>query len=608
MTLHERISQELLPSVRQPGQYIGGEWNQLVKPGDWQRADVKVAIGFPDTYSIGMSHLGCQIIYWICNHLPGVCAERVYAPWLDAEKVMRERGIPLFTWDTRQPVIDADLFAISLQYEMGFSNVLMLLDLAGIPLRSEERSEAHPIVVAGGPQADNPEPMADFLDLVVIGDGEHSMQALVELFREMKQQGASRRDVIIEAARRFEWAYAPSLYTVDYHADGTIAAVVPSSACPAGFVPRKLIERCQTPDFENVGFPTRPIVPFTEVIHDRISIEVMRGCPQRCRFCHAGYTKRPLGLRTVERIMEIAEMSWRATGHEEIGLLSLSTADYPHLRELAERINAKFASRHVNLSVPSLRVDKMLANIPWLVTSVRKSGLTVAVEAAADDMRAAIRKKVTDGNLLDGMRAAYEAGYNSVKLYFMCGFPGERRDDVAAIFDVARQVSEAKRGIRGGPASVNASVGWLVPKAHTPFQWAAQKTVDYFEDARSLLRHVAGKYRTAVRIKTHKPDRSILEGVFARGDRRLGATIEAAYRLGARMDGWDESFKYDIWRQAFEQTNVDPAFYAHRERSYSEILPWDHLAGGGRREYLQGQYDDVFVKLGTQREPVSLSS
>jgi radical SAM family uncharacterized protein len=599
MTLRERVSEELLPFVQQPGQYIGGEWNQLVHRGDWERAEVKVAIGFPDAYTIGMSHLGCQIIYWICNHMPGVCAERVYAPWLDAEQVMRRRGLPLFTWDSRQPVAGADIFAISLQYEMGFANVLMMLDLAGIPFRSEERTEAHPIVVGGGPQADNPEPVADFFDLVVIGDGEHSMPALVELHREMKRQGAGRRDIILEAARRYDWAYAPALYAFDYHADGTIAAVGPGPACPAGFLPRARVERCQTPDFETAAFPTRPIVPFTQVVHDRISIEVMRGCPQRCRFCHAGYTKRPLGLRSMDRIMAIAEEAWRSTGHEEIGLLSLSTADYPHLHDLATRMNEQFASRHVNLSVPSLRVDKMLSNIPWMVSSVRKSGLTVAVEAAADDMRAAIRKKVTDGNLLDGMRQAYAAGYNSVKLYFMCGFPGEREQDIRSIFDLAREVSNAKRGVRGGPASVNASVGWLVPKPHTPFQWAGQKTLEYFENARSLLRRVATEVRSAVHVKTHRPQRSILEGVFARGDRRLARTIEAAYRLGARMDGWDEAFRFETWQQAFAETGIDPAFYAHRERGYDEILPWDHLAGGGRREYLQEQYDDVFVKLGT---------
>jgi len=597
MTLLERVSDELLPFVRQPGQYIGGEWNQLAGPGDWQQAEVRVAVGFPDVYAVGMSHLGCQIIYWICNHLPGVCAERVFAPWLDAEQVMRRQHLPLFTWDTRQPVSSADIFAISLQYEMGFSNVLMMLELAGIPLRAQERTDAHPLVVAGGPQADSPEPMADFLDLVVIGDGEHSMPALVGLCREMKRQGASRGDIILEAARRFEWVYAPALYAVDYQPDGAIAGLRPSGACPPGVTPRAHVARCQTPDFETVSFPTRPIVPVTQVVHDRISIEIMRGCPQSCRFCHAGFTKRPLRWRSVDRIIDIAEQAWRATGHEEIGLLSLSTADYPRLRELADRMNERFASRHVNLSVPSLRVDKMLANIPWLVSSVRKSGLTVAVEAAAEDMRRAIRKKVADGNLLDGMGAAYEAGYNSVKLYFMCGFPGEREQDVAAIFDLARQVSEAKRGIRGGPAAVTASVGWLVPKPHTPFQWAAQKRLEYFEHARALLRHTAGKHRSAVRIKTHRPQRSILEGVFARGDRRLGPVIEAAYRLGARMDGWDEAFSYDTWLRAFETTGIDPAFYAHRERSYDEVLPWDHIAGR-RREYLQSQYEDVFIQLG----------
>jgi radical SAM family uncharacterized protein len=600
MTLRERVSEELLPYVKQPGQYIGGEWNQRVRAGDWERADVKVAIGFPDVYSIGMSHLGCQIIYWICNHMAGVCAERVYAPWLDAEQIMRKRNLPLFTWDTRQPVASADIFAVSLQYEMGFSNVLMMLDLAGIPLRAEDRNETHPLIVAGGPQADNPEPVADFLDLVVIGDGEHSMPAIVELYREMKRQGASRRDIILEAARRFDWIYAPSLYAFDYHADGTIAAVGPSSACPAGFTPRMHVERCKTPDFETVDFPTRPIVPFTECVHDRISIEIMRGCPQHCRFCHAGYTKRPLVLRSIDRILDIAEQCWRATGHEEIGLLSLSTADYPRLRELTERINERFAPRHVNLSVPSLRVDKMLSDIPGLVSSVRKSGLTVAVEAAADDMRAAIHKKVTDGNLLDGMKEAYAAGYNSVKLYFMCGFPGEREEDIVGIFDLAYEVSQAKRAVRGGPASVNASVGWLVPKAHTPFQWAGQKTIEYFENARSLLRHTSMSRKSAVRVKTHKPQRSMLEAVFARGDRRLAPVIQAAYRLGARMDGWDEAFNYDTWIRAFDETGIDPAFYAHRDRAYAEILPWDHIAGGSPRDYLQRQYDDVFVQLGNR--------
>lgn len=611
-TLRERVSEELLPRVTQPGQYIGGEWNQLVKPGDWERAEVRVAVGFPDAYSIGMSHLGCQIIYWLCNHTPGVCAERVYAPWLDAEKVMRERGIPLFTWDTRQPVGQADILAISLQYEMGFTNLLCMLDLAGIPLRAVDRTDSHPLVIAGGPQADNPEPVADFVDLVVIGDGEHAMAGIIEVYRELKRRAAGRREIILELARRFEWIYAPSLYEFTYHPDGTIAqlrAATGASRPGAGnWVPGTQISRSQTPDFETVAFPTRPLVPFTEVVHDRIAIEVMRGCPQRCRFCHAGYTKRPVGVRSVERILEIAEESWRATGHDEIGLLSLSTADYPDLRALAERINERFRERRVNLSMPSLRVDKMLANIPWMANSVRKSGLTIAAEAAKDDMRAAIRKKVTDGNLIDGVKQAYAAGWKAVKLYFMCGFPGEREEDITGIYDLAREVSEAKRQVRGGPASVNASVSWLVPKPHTPFQWAGQQTVEYFEHCRRLLARAAGPKRSSVAIKTHSPARSILEGVFARGDRRLAPAIEVAYRLGARMDGWDEAFDFSIWRRAFEETGIDPAFYAHRERSYDEILPWDHIGSGPSRDYLERQYDDVFVKINVPRTPVTMTA
>ncbi len=358
-SLADRVGNELLPRVRQPAQYIGGEVNQLPRPGDWQAAEVRVAVAFPDTYTIGMSHLGCQIIYWLCNHTDGVCAERVYHPWGDAERVMRDRKIPLFTWDTRQPVSSADILAVSLQYELCFTSVLNVLDLAGIPLRATDRTDQHPLVIVGGPQADNPEPMAEFIDLVVIGDGEHSMARIIEAVREYKRAGVKRRDMIALMACRFPWIYAPNLYEASYHADGTLAGLLPT----IDGIPTH-IERCQTPDFEDVPFPTRPLVPWVEVVHDRISIEVMRGCPQRCRFCHAGYTKRPLGLRSVDRILEIAEEAYHATGHKEIGLLSLSTADYPHLRELAERVNERFAPRMVNISLPSLRVDKMLANIP----------------------------------------------------------------------------------------------------------------------------------------------------------------------------------------------------------------------------------------------------
>ena len=605
-SLREIISEKLLPFVEQPGQYLGGELNQLVASGDWERAEVRVAVAFPDTYKIGMSHLGCQILYWLINHTPRCCAERVYCPWGDAEAVMRGKNIPLFTWDTRQPVASSDIFAISLQYEMAFTSVLQLLDLAGVPIWAKDRDDSHPLVIAGGPQADNPEPVADFVDIVVLGDGEASMAAILEAYQELKSNGVRRRDMIPELARRFEWAYAPSLYDVSYNHDGTVRAITPKHA---GIRPQ--IERCQTDDFDRAPFPVRPLVPFVEVVHDRFAIEIMRGCPQRCRFCHAGYTKRPLRTRGVDQILNMAEEMYRSTGMDEFGLLSLSTADYPDLRELAIRANEQFASRHVNISVPSLRVDKMLQNIPWMVNSVRKSGLTMAVEAANDDMRAAIRKLVTDGNLLDGVREAYKAGWRSIKLYFMCGFPGERPEDIDGIVSLAARVSDVRREIANGPAAVNASVGWLVPKPYTPFQWAAQPRAEYFHEARrrmaSALRegghggnpHRKSKRKPPVRIKTHSVERSVLEAVFARGDRRLAPVIEHAYRSGARFDGWDECFNARLWNDSFEACGIDPSWYAHRERGFDEVFPWSHLLGGAPVEYLARQYDDTFVQIGS---------
>ncbi len=606
-SLPQRISRELLPRVERPAQYIGGEINQLVRPGQWEEAEIRVAIAFPDTYTIGMSHLGCQILYWLCNHTPGVCAERVYAPWIDAEAVMRQRGIPLFTWDTRRPVRDADILAVSLQYEMCFTTVLNLLDLAGIPLRHAERMEPaaggdYPLVIVGGPQADNVEPMAEFVDLAVIGDGEHAMEAILAACAEYKRAGVPRRDTIALLARRFPWVYAPNLYDVTYHEDGTIAGMWPRCA---GLPER--IERCKTPDFDTAPFPRRPLVPWIEVVHDRIGIEIMRGCPQVCRFCHAGYTKRPLHYRTVERVLDIAEEAYWATGHKEIGLLSLSTADYPLLSELAGALNERFAPRMVNLSFPSLRIDKMLAHIPAMANPVRKAGITIAVEAARDDMRRAIRKKVTDGNLMQGVRAVYQAGWQRLKLYFMTGFPGERDDDVTGIWDLSCAISNERRNLGKPPGRVVSSVGWLVPKPFTPLQWAAQPRVDYFQDVRRRLMGLsrARGAPKSVQIKTHDPHRSILEGVFARGDRRLAPVIYEAWRRGARFDGWDETFDVRIWNDAYAATGVDPDWYAHRERRLDERLPWDHVGLHMSREYLLNSYADISRQVGTTRPPAA---
>jgi radical SAM superfamily enzyme YgiQ (UPF0313 family) len=405
-------------------------------------------------------------------------------------------------------------------------------------------------------------------------------------------------------ARRFPWIYAPALYEVRYGSEGAVQSVNPKDeTIPAA------IERCQTPDFECAPFPIRPLVPYTEVVHDRIAIEIMRGCPQRCRFCHAGYTKRPVRIRSVDKILEMAERMYRSTGFNELGLLSLSTADYPHLPELAQRADETFAKRHVNISVPSLRVDKMLQHIPRMVNTVRKSGLTMAVEAANDDVRAAILKRVTNENLLDGARQAYQAGWRSVKLYFMCGFPGERPEDIDGIVHLSREVGEARREFGKGPARVNVSVAWLVPKPFTPLQWFAQPEAEYFHEARRRITHLLGKRRGTrkaggrgpIRFKTHSVERSVLEAVFARGDRRLSDVIECAYNAGARFDGWDECFRPAVWEQAFDATGVDPCWYAHRERPPDEVLPWSHLRSGPPEEYLLRQYQDVVTRIGAAR-------
>lgn len=614
--LRIRVASELLPRVRQPAQYIGGEVNQLVRPGDWERAEVRVAITFPDTYTIGMSHLGCQILYWLCNQTPGVCAERVYAPWTDAEQVMRARKIQLWTWDTRQPVASADIIAISLQYELCFTTVLNVLDLASVPLHSADRTDDHPLVIVGGPQADNSEPMAEFIDLVVIGDGEHSMAAIIDAYKQYKRDGVPRREMILLMARRFPWLYAPNLYEVSYKADNTIAAMTPMyDGLPTS------IERCRTPDFDAAPFPVRPLVPWIEAVHDRIAIEIMRGCPQVCRFCHAGYTKRPLHYRTVDRILEIAEEAYSATGYDEIGLLSLSTADYPLLPELAARVNEQFAARMVNLSFPSLRIDKMLQHIPQMAASVRKGGITIAVEAARDRLRKAIRKKVTDGALMDGVRAVYEAGWKRVKLYFMAGFPGEREDDIDGIWDLSVEVGDKRRELGLPPAHVTTSVGWLVPKPFTPFQWAAQPRKEYFDDVRRRLRSLSSgeplssgpraanaprRRQRNIRLQMHNVETSILEAVMSRGDRRLGPVIHEAWKRGARLDGWSEMFDNRVWRDAFDAAGVDPDWYAHRERSFDEILPWDHIGLRIGRPFLEKGYNEAYDALGQDRPPVGV--
>ena len=586
----KRVSEALLPSVQRPGQYIGGEINQIKK--DLLQCDVKVALAFPDTYSVGMSHLGLAILYEIVNSMENVAAERVYCPQRDAEKVMREKGIELFSWESREPVKKFDILGVSLQYELCCSNVLTILDLAGINLYANERGEDEPLVIGGGPMAETPEPLADYFDAFIVGDGEEALPAFIEAYRELRREGKQRAEMLQEMARRFEWLYVPSLYEVKYADDGRIAKFEPRFPDV-----RRVIKRAHVDDLENCPAVTRPLVANTEIVHERVAVEIMRGCPNRCRFCQAGYTRRPVRTRSVEKIVELAKEAIKNTGYDEVSLVSLSTSDYPKLAELIEQLNEEFAAGRVNVSLPSLRVGETLKHLPAKIAAVRKSGLTIALESANEQIRLAVNKDINEQDLLAGVSEAYKAGWQQIKLYFMAGFEGEREEDILEIYHLAVRLSELRREVAGGAAKVNVAVSWLVPKPHTPMAWSGQKPADYFHQVRRMLRTEQGKKNRAVQIKFHNVERSVLEAVLGRGDRRLSKVIEWAWRGGARFDAWDEEFDIRLWEQAFDKTGIEPSFYANRERNYGEILPWDHIEAGGSRERLVAEAEKMKEKL-----------
>jgi len=575
----------LLPYVSTPGQYIGHELNAVVK--DPAAVDVHVALAFPDTYSLGMSHLGLQILYAILNARGDCLAERVFAPWPDMEQQMRRHGVPLYSLESRRPVRQFDILGFSLQYEMSYTNVLTMLDLAGIAVKSADRTADDPLVIAGGPGALAPEPMADFIDLFVLGDGEGKIDELIDAFKRLRRSGTCDRAALLRAlASEVSCLYAPSLYDVSYNADGTLDTIEPRHAGLPLPVPRHWVR-----DLDAAPYPERPIVPYVHVVHDRITLEVMRGCAHGCRFCQAGMTKRPVRHRSVDRLVQIATRSYAATGHSEMSLASLSTGDYPHLAELTERLMAHFAPLKVGLSVPSLRVGPALWELPSMVSVVRKTGLTFAPEAASERLRTVINKDITNADLFEACRQAFCHGWRLVKLYFMIGLPTETESDVMAIVDLARQVSELRRQEKGGPANVNVAVSTFVPRPHTPFQWEAMAPVDYVRDMQQRLRLRAGPRR--IQLKFHSAERSFLEGVFARGDRRLGAVILRAWQAGARFDGWDEQFDFARWQQAFADCSIDPAFYAQRGRAPNELLSWDHIHAGVHKEFLAAEREQA---------------
>ena len=570
-----------LPHVRTPAQYVGGEWNMVRK--DPAAVALRFCLAFPDTYSIGMSSAGMHVLYGILNRREDVYAERAFAPWLDMQERLRAAGLPLCSQETCTPLREFDVVGFSLQYEMGFTNLLDMLELGGIPLLAAERSAQDPIVVAGGSCAGNPEPMADFVDLFVIGDGEERINDLADACIALKRRRPQTRlDLLAELAARVPCSYAPALYDLQWRADGRLESLRPRADVHPE--PPAKVSAATIADLDAAFAPDRPLVPFVEVVHDRITIEIMRGCSRGCRFCHAGMTRRPVRWRSVETIVKLCEAQYAATGHSEISLASLSSSDYPELPRLIRELTARFAGRKVSLSLPSLRVDDQLEKLPELIGGVRKSTLTMAPEAATHRLRAVINKDLEEEDLIRGAEAAFEQGWSHVKLYFMVGLPTETDEDVAAIADLATRVSQLRRKTGKGPAPVNLSVAPFVPKPHTPFQWDPMASVQRIEQVRALLRSCLRS--RAVRLAFHRPDRSFLEGVFARGDRRLGKVLLEAHRLGCRFDAWDETFDIVKWNQAFAAAGVGAEDYAYRAREKEEWLPWSHVDAGVSTEFL----------------------
>jgi radical SAM family uncharacterized protein len=579
-----------LPRVKMPAQYIGGELNSVVK--DHRRVRGKLCLSFADAYELGMSHHGLQVLYTIMNNNPQWACERAFTPWVDFEAELRSRGLPLYSLETFTPLSDFDLVGFSLQYEVCYTNLLTMLNLGGIPLHSKERTLAHPLVIAGGPGAQNPEILAPFIDLFVIGDGEESLPWLMERWMTLKEQGGkSREDMIAEIVAGTDWAYAPMFYEPEYHADGTIAAMHRTRSD----VPREVMACTINQDFDAIPLPTRPVVPFVGTTHDRIAIEIMRGCPWQCRFCQSTVIKRPLRVRSVEMIVQSALESYRNTGHHEISLLSLSTSDYPYFEELVKRMHEVFTPLGVNISLPSLRINHQLRSLPKLMQGVRKSGLTLAPEVARDDMREQIRKKIKNEDLYEGCRVAFQNGWQRVKLYFLCGLPGERVVDLDGIVDMAETIAKIGRDVRGRYPEVTAAVSNFVPKPHTPYQWNGMQTREYLQWAGHYLKQRC-KIRS-VRIKQHDIECSLLEGILTRGDRRVAPALEEAWRRGCRLDGWRECFKPEVWWQTFTDLGIDVAWYSQRSRPMSEVLPWDHVNVKKGREYLEKEQTRSLLQL-----------
>ncbi len=569
--LFERI-EPLLLNVQKPARYIGGEPGSIMK--DKKDVRVRFAFCFPDRYDVGMSHLGMKILYSVINHRPEYWCERVFAPDVDFEAVMRAHNIPLYALESLEPIKDFDFIGFTLQYELCYTNILNMLDLAGVPLLQKDRGEdIAPIVCAGGSCACNPEPIADFFDLFFLGEGEEVDLEVMDLYDKMKAAGATRSEFLREAAK-IEGVYVPSLYDVSYHEDGTIAALTPKGDAPQT-VRKRIIS-----DFDKVDVPEEFVVPFAEIVHDRAVTEVLRGCIRGCRFCQAGFLYRPFREKAPEIICEQAKTLCQRTGYEELSLCSLSTSDHSRIEEMMDGLLTFTERDHINLSLPSLRVDNFSTALMNRIRRVRSSGLTFAPEAGSQRLRDVINKNVTEEELMRTCKIAFAAGQATVKLYFMMGLPTETDEDIIAIIDLAQRVVDMWFGMedrpKGKSVQISASVATFVPKPFTPFQFHPQDTVEMIAHKQKLLEETV-KGHKRIRVSWHSPETSILEAVLARGDRRLGSVILDAWKKGCLFDAWSEHFRFDLWQQAMADNGLTMEFYANRARSYDEILPWDHL-------------------------------
>ena len=586
------LSDEILMQIEKPARYIGNELNSVVKDDTSQ---IRFAMCFPDVYEIGMSHLGIQILYDMFNRREDTWCERVYSPWPDLHKIMKEQNIPLFGLESQEPIKNFDFVGLTLQYEMCYTNILQILDLAQIPLLSADRGDEDPIILGGGPCSYNPEPIADFFDCFYIGEGETQYDTFLNLYKSMRASGQYSRKAFLHEAAKIEGIYVPSLYEVRYKEDGTIAAFTPVyDDIPA------TIKKQVDMDLTGSVYPEKPVVPFIKATQDRVTLEIQRGCIRGCRFCQAGMIYRPTRERNVEDLKASAREMLQNTGHEEISLSSLSSSDYSELKELVNFLIEEFHGNAVNISLPSLRIDAFALDVMSKVQDVKKSSLTFAPEAGSQRLRNVINKGLTEENILHGAGEAFKGGWNQVKLYFMLGLPTETEDDMKGIAHLAQKIAETyyeevPKEKRNGKVQVNVSTSFFVPKPFTPFQWAGMyREEDFVEKAKVVKSEIRAQLnQRSIRYSWHEPDVTILEGFLARGDRRCSKVILRAYEKGAIYDAWSESFDYNIWKESFAETNTDIDFYTLRERSTDEILPWDFIDAGVTKKFLIHEWEQA---------------